>query len=102
MMLRWLRRREAHRLAQADAEAPIRDHGAEAYREARQRERDVTPAGRRDSRRPDGAALAAVALIAAKRTALAPHSQIRGHRSQGLAQERAWPDVGAAATGAGA
>jgi hypothetical protein len=28
-------------LAQADAEALIRDHGAEAYREARQRERDV-------------------------------------------------------------
>jgi hypothetical protein len=32
-MLQWLRRRqEAHRLAQADAEALIRDHGAEAYR----------------------------------------------------------------------
>jgi hypothetical protein len=32
----WLRRRhEAHRLAQADAEALIRDHGAEAYREER-------------------------------------------------------------------
>jgi hypothetical protein len=30
-MLRWLRRRqEAHRLAQADAEALIRDHVAEA------------------------------------------------------------------------
>jgi hypothetical protein len=42
MMLRWLRRRqEARRLAQADAEALIRDHGAEAYREARERERDV-------------------------------------------------------------
>jgi hypothetical protein len=41
-MLRWFRRRqEAHRLAQADAEALIRDHGAEAYREARERERDV-------------------------------------------------------------
>jgi hypothetical protein len=42
-MLRWLRRRqEARRLAQADAEAlMIRDHGAEAYGEARQRERDV-------------------------------------------------------------
>jgi hypothetical protein len=40
-MLRWLRRRqEARRLAQADAEALIRDHGAEAYCEARQRDRD--------------------------------------------------------------
>src|SRR5580704_15929702 len=41
-MLQWLRRRQAaRRLAQADAEALIRDHGAEAYREARERERDV-------------------------------------------------------------
>ena len=54
MMLRWLRHRhEARRLAQADAEALIRDYGAAAYREARERERDVmilpdgtTPAGR--------------------------------------------------------
>jgi hypothetical protein len=39
MVLRWLRRRqEARRLAQADAEALIRDHGAEAYSKARQRE----------------------------------------------------------------
>jgi hypothetical protein len=49
------------------------DHDAEAYREARQREHDVTPVGRRDSHRPNGTALAAVALIAAKRTALALH-----------------------------
>jgi hypothetical protein len=41
-MLQWLRRRqEARRLAQADAEALIRDHGAGAYSEARQRQRDV-------------------------------------------------------------
>ena len=41
-MLQWLRRRQAaERLAQADAEALIRDHGGEAYGEARQRERDV-------------------------------------------------------------
>ena len=41
-MLRWLRRRRlAERLALADAEALIRDHGAEAYSEARERERDV-------------------------------------------------------------
>src|SRR5271167_4374517 len=68
-MLQWLRRRrQAERLAQADAEALIRDHGAEAYREARERERDViltdgtTHAGRTPAhwRR--------VALIVAKRT----------------------------------
>ncbi len=41
-MLRWLRRlEEVRRLAQADAEALVRDHGAEAYVEARRRERDV-------------------------------------------------------------
>ncbi len=41
-MLQWLRRRqEGRRLAQADAEALIHDHGGEAYSEARQRERDV-------------------------------------------------------------
>ena len=88
-MLRWLRRRQqAQRLAQADAEALIRDHGAEAYGEARQRERDVIL--------PDGTTHAGrtpahwrrVALIVAKRTRPAPHSQIRWQRSQGLAQER--------------
>ena len=41
-MLQWLRRRRrAERLATADAEALIRDHGVEAYSEARRRERDV-------------------------------------------------------------
>ena len=41
-MLQWLRRRrQAERLAQADAEVLVRDHGAEAYTEARERERDV-------------------------------------------------------------
>jgi hypothetical protein len=41
-MLQWFRRRrQAERLAQADAEALIRDHGAEAYGQARWRERDV-------------------------------------------------------------
>ena len=70
MMLRWIRRRQdARRLAQLDAEALIRDHGAEAYREARERERDVilteggtTYAGRTPAhwRR--------VALIVARRT----------------------------------
>ncbi len=68
-MLQWLRRRrQAARLAQSDAEALIRDHGAEAYSEARHRERDVvlsdgtTHAGRTPAhwRR--------VALIVAKRT----------------------------------
>jgi 1-acyl-sn-glycerol-3-phosphate acyltransferase len=42
MMLRWLRRRQdGGRLAQTDAEALIRDYGAEACRKARERERDV-------------------------------------------------------------
>ena len=68
-MLQWLRRRQqAARLAQADAEALIRDHGAEAWREARQRERDVIL--------PDGTTHAGrmpahwrrVALIVANRT----------------------------------
>jgi hypothetical protein len=68
-MLQWLRRRrQAERLAQADAEALVRDHGAEAYREARERERDVIL--------PDGTTHAGrtpahwrrVALIVAKRT----------------------------------
>jgi len=39
-MLRWLHR-EARWLAMADAGAIMRDHGAEAYYEARERERDV-------------------------------------------------------------
>jgi hypothetical protein len=43
MMLRWLRRgQDARRLAQADAEALIRDHGAEAYSKARQREHEAS------------------------------------------------------------
>jgi len=43
MVLQWLRRRqEARRLAQADAEALIRDHGAEAYSEACRREREAS------------------------------------------------------------
>ena len=68
-MLRWLRRRqEARRLAQADAEALIRDYAAAAYREARGRERDVVIL-------PDGTTLAGrtpahwrrVALIVARK-----------------------------------
>ncbi len=67
-MLAWFRkRREAERLAQTDAEALIRDHGGEAYGEARRRERDVVL--------PDGTTHAGrtpahwrrVALIVAKR-----------------------------------
>jgi hypothetical protein len=65
----WFRRRRlAARLAQADADALIRDHGAQAYWEARRRERDVVL--------PDGTTHAGrtpahwrrVALIVAKRT----------------------------------
>jgi hypothetical protein len=46
-MLQWLRSgQEARRLAQADAEALIHDHGGQAYSEARRRERDtVLPDG---------------------------------------------------------
>ncbi len=53
-MLSWLRRRrQAERLAQAAAEAMIRDHGGEAYGEARQRERDVVlPDGTTHAGRP--------------------------------------------------
>jgi hypothetical protein len=41
-MLRWFRgRRQAERLAKADAAALIRDHGGGAYSGARRRERDV-------------------------------------------------------------
>jgi len=42
LTLGWLRRRrEAERLANADAQALFRDYDAEAYWEARRRERDV-------------------------------------------------------------
>src|SRR5271165_5691307 len=47
-------------------------------------------------------ALAAVALSLQTGAGPPPHSQIRGHRSQDLAQERAWPEVGAGAKGSGA
>jgi hypothetical protein len=58
--LRVTSQREASiRLAQAGAEALIRDHGGEAYGEARQRERDVVFAQRNDPRRPHARALAA-------------------------------------------
>jgi hypothetical protein len=69
MMLQWLRRRqEARRLAQADAEALIRDYGAEAYREARQRERDVVlPEGTTHAGRTS-AHWSRVALIVARKT----------------------------------
>jgi hypothetical protein len=40
-MLRRSGRQQARWLAQADAEGPERDHGDKAYREARQRERDM-------------------------------------------------------------
>jgi hypothetical protein len=46
-------------LARADAEALIRDHGAEAYSKARQRERDVILTDGTTSRGPKAGALAA-------------------------------------------
>jgi len=68
-MLQWLRRRrQAELLAQADAEALVRDHGAEAYREARERERDVIlPNGTTHAGRTP-AHWRRVALVVAKRT----------------------------------
>jgi hypothetical protein len=80
-MLRWLRRRQnARRLAQADAGALIRDHGAEASREARERERDVvladgtTHAGRTLEHWPR------VGLIAARATGNPPFRRMRFSR----------------------
>ena len=68
-MLDWLRRRRlAARLAQADADALIREHGAEAYSEARRRERDVVlPNGTTHAGRTS-AHWRRVALVVAKRT----------------------------------
>jgi len=65
----WLhRRREAARLANADAEALIRDLGDAAYWEARRRERDVIlPDGTTHQGRPP-AHWRRVALVVAKRT----------------------------------
>ena len=68
-MILWLhRRREAARLANADAEALIRDHGAAAYWEARRRARDVIlPDGTTHQGRTP-AHWRRVALVVAKRT----------------------------------
>ena len=69
MIILWLhRRREAARLANADAEALIRDHGAAAYWEARRRARDVIlPNGTTHQGRTQ-AHWRRVALVVAKRT----------------------------------
>ena len=57
--LQWLRcRREAERLAEADAEALIRDHGAEAYGKALARA-CRGPARRDNPCRPDAGVLTA-------------------------------------------
>ena len=68
MLQCFQRRRQAERLAQADAEALIRDQGGEAYGEARQRQRDmVLPDGTTQAGRTP-AHWRRVALIFAKRT----------------------------------
>ena len=69
VIILWLhRRREAARLANADAEALIRDHGGAAYWEARRRERDVIlPDGTTHQGRT-AAHWRRVALVVAKRT----------------------------------
>ncbi len=67
--LQWLgRRQQAERLAQADAEALMRDHGREGYRVARQRERDVILADGTTHAGRTPAHWRRVALIVAKRT----------------------------------
>ena len=68
MMLAGVRRSRSGLLASADADALIRDHGAEAYQEARRRERDVVlPNGTTHQGRTP-AHWRRVALIVAKRT----------------------------------
>jgi hypothetical protein len=68
-MFGWLRRRrEAQRLAEADAGVLVREQGAEPYWEARRRERDVIlPDGTTHQGRTP-AHWRRVALIVAKRT----------------------------------
>ena len=69
MIIPWLhRRREAARLANADAEALIRDHGSAAYWEARRRERDVILPDGTTHRGRTPAHWRRVALVVAKRT----------------------------------
>ncbi len=69
MVLQWLRRRqEARRLAQADVEPLVRDHGGEAHIEARQRERDVIPPDGTTHARRTPAHWRRVALIVARMT----------------------------------
>ena len=88
-MLQWLRRRQAaRRLAQADAEALIRDHGAEAYGEARLRERDVilpdgtTHAGRTPAHW--GRVALIVARMTGKRVGLDTAAWMRERRDDGV------------------
>ena len=69
MIILWLhRRREAARLANADAEALIRDHGGAAYWEARRRERDVISPNGTTHQGRTAAHWRRVALVVAKRT----------------------------------
>ena len=68
-VLKWFQRwLEAERLATADADGLIRDHGADAYSEARNRQRDgvLHNGNTEDGRTP--AHWRRVALIAARRT----------------------------------
>jgi hypothetical protein len=60
--------RLAERLASANAEALIRDHGGEAYSGARQRERDVTRPNGTTHAGPTPAHWRRVALIVARMT----------------------------------
>jgi hypothetical protein len=69
MVLRWLQRHHAaHRLVLTDAEELVRDHGAEAYRGARRRERGIIlPDGTTHAGRKPGH-WRRVALIVARMT----------------------------------
>lgn len=68
-MFQWLLRgRAAKRLAQADAEVLVRDHGVDAYGEARARELDVVLADGTTHAGRTPAHWRSVALIVARRT----------------------------------
>jgi hypothetical protein len=68
IVLWFRRRREAARLANADAETLIRDHGGAAYWEARRRERDVILPDGTTHQGHSAAHWRRVALVVAKRT----------------------------------
>jgi hypothetical protein len=83
------RRPEARRLAQADADSPIREHVIDAYVEARRRERDGSE---RDGPEPERWRLAALAVakMTGKRVGLDTATRI-GVGAQPEIGGRRWP-----------